>query len=717
MCFTPRRAAALYAALLIGAVPLAQAQESQPAPPAQGGSEAATQVQQKAQSDAQAAESQPAAQEGAAAPAATGAELQEVVVTGRRVEAALDTTPQRVEIINRETIERTPARDFTDMLKKNSSVDVIQYPANKSSGIGIRGFRPEYSGINQHTLILIDGRPAMTPNLSVVNMDQIERVEVLKGPASALYGSSAMGGVVNIITRKSRGKPSGFAEIGYGSYDTRQARLSAGGKIAENVDFDYSFSHVKQGDDLKMGNGEVRPHTSYREQNHALRLGLDFNSDWRLNMNGDLYRGRSIAVPGSLATGTNNQTNKNIDRYGVDVALEGRIQKHNLMLRHFKGKDETEVHKKTSSTASEQPYLPFHYYTHTYEYDGWQLQDKWGWSDWGMTVAGIDYDEATSVAQYYRATGERRAPSSADNGRKALGVFIQNSLFFNNERTVIDFGIRRDRITTEIMDTPYKTGYLVGKARFSTVNPSLGFRQKIGERASLHSTIGRGFVPPAAFEMTTYSVTTRSGKDDVLSGNPNLKPESSITWDIGAGWNGDNWQADVTYFHTRVKDKVSRIQTGEDAQNRYFMYTNADSARIQGIEVEGKWRARPWLTLTASGTHYIKRKETAAGVESDIRNIPKTAIRLGFDVNHGPWSGRLGVRHVGKWKDNNWIGNSSEILTYSGFTIADVFVRYDIDRRQSVSLRIDNLFDRYYAEKGGYPLAGRNFRVNYQYRF
>ena len=159
------------------------------------------------------------------------------------------------------------------------------------------------------------------------------------------------------------------------------------------------------------------------------------------------------------------------------------------------------------------------------------------------------------------------------------------------------------------------------------------------------------------------------------------------------------------------------MTTGVDAQNNYVTYMNTDSARIQGIELEGRWRARPWLTLTASGTHYLKRKESAAGVESDIRNIPKTAIRLGVDVNHGPWSGRLGVRHVGDWKDNDWYGNSSNIITYKGFTTADVFVRYEFDRHQSVSLRIDNLFDRYYAEKGGFPLAGRNFRINYQYRF
>ena len=135
-----------------------------------------------------------------------------MVVTARRAEAKIEETPQRIEIIGTEQIESTPSLDLTDTLKKNSSVDVIQYPGNLS-GIGIRGFRPEFSGINKHSLLLIDGRPAMGTNLSLINMDRVERIEVLKGPASALYGSQAMGGVVNVITRESKGPLNGFGQM------------------------------------------------------------------------------------------------------------------------------------------------------------------------------------------------------------------------------------------------------------------------------------------------------------------------------------------------------------------------------------------------------------------------------------------------------------------------------------------------------------------------
>jgi vitamin B12 transporter len=648
--------------------------------------------------------------------------LREVVVTARRAEASQETTPQRIEVISRREIENTPAREFVDLLKKNSSVDVVQYPGN-TSGIGIRGFRPdvpEYSGVAKHSLLLIDGRPAMTNNLSLVNMDQIERVEVLKGPASALYGSSAMGGVINIITRQSTGKLSGFGELGYGSYDTREARVGVGGALLEErFDFDYSGSYFKQNDDLKMGDGKIRPNTDYGLQNHALRLGWNITRDWRLNFNGDIYRGRDIAVPGSLASGTSGQSNKDVDRHGVDLLLTGNLGAHQLKARIFGGKEAYDSYTKTSSVASYQPYLPFLSYGAEIKSKGWQIQDQWTWSDWGMSVFGVDRDQGNYKTFSYNPDGTRRAPSSAYSERESLGVFIQNSLFFNDGNTVIDFGVRHDSITTRILDTPLKTNYTTGSADFSTVNPSLGFRQRVGNGGSLHGTIGKGFVPPSAPELTGSAITVRAlpNKNDVISGNPGLNPESSVTWDLGFGWTGGAWQTDVTYFNTRVKDKITRVNVGEDADNLYFSYRNANSARMRGIEIEGQWQAARWLSFSLSGTWYLKAEEILSGTRQDIRNIPKHVLRLAAELRQGPWNAHLGVRKVGDWKDNDWEINSANIITEPGFTLVDLSLAYTIDPRQTVTFQADNLFDRYYAEKGGYPLAGRSFKLRYRYQF
>lgn len=226
------------------------------------------------------------------------AALDAIVVTGRRTAARLEDTPQRVE-----DIERTPTRELADLLKKNASVDVIQYPGNLS-GVGIRGFRPEFSGINKRWLPLIDGRPAMSTNPSLVNLDQIERIEVLKGPASALYGAQAMGGVVNLITRESHSGVAGTGQISLGEFDLKELRGRIGGSLSDALDFDYAGSWFDRGD-FSAGQGVERPNTAYRQQNHALRLGLAPALDWRLRAKTDLYRGRDIATPGDIAYGLN----------------------------------------------------------------------------------------------------------------------------------------------------------------------------------------------------------------------------------------------------------------------------------------------------------------------------------------------------------------------------------------------------------------------------
>ena len=190
------------------------------------------------------------------------------MVTGRRVETRITDTPQKVEVVDAMDIERTVAADLTDVLKKNAGVDVIQY-AGVLSGIGIRGFRPQFSGINKRSLLLIDGRPSGVTNLGTLRLDGIDRIEVLKGAASSVYGSSAMGGVVNVITRRSRGKIGGTARLGGGSYGTSEFSGRVGGSASSRIDFDLGGTLFDQRDDYRMGNGEVRPATSYE---HLRRL-------------------------------------------------------------------------------------------------------------------------------------------------------------------------------------------------------------------------------------------------------------------------------------------------------------------------------------------------------------------------------------------------------------------------------------------------------------
>ena len=196
------------------------------------------------------------------------------MVTARRVDTRVAETPQKIEVVDSTDIERSVAADLADMLKKNSGVDVVQY-SGALSGIGIRGFRPQTSGINKRSLLLIDGRPSGVTNLATLLLDNVERVEVLKGAASAVYGSSAMGGVVNVITRRSRGTIGGNARIGDRQFwrnrlcrPRRREPFLAHRSRRTGSAFD-------QRNDYRMGNGEIRPATRYKTYDGTVRMGAD----------------------------------------------------------------------------------------------------------------------------------------------------------------------------------------------------------------------------------------------------------------------------------------------------------------------------------------------------------------------------------------------------------------------------------------------------------
>lgn len=642
--------------------------------------------------------------------------LAPVVVTGRRTMSRLEDTPQRIEVIDSRDIAHTPARELTDLLKKNSSVDVIQYPGNLS-GIGIRGFRPEFSGINQRTLLLVDGRPAMSTNLSLLNMDQLTRVEVLKGPASALYGSQAMGGVVNLITRESRGPLQGSADLSLGSFDGKEVKARLGGGLNDTFDFDYSGSWIDQGD-FTMGNGELRPNTAYQQQNHALRLGVNLNTDWRLNAKVDTYQGRDIATPGDYAYGLQDQSNKDMNRTGYDMRLTGKWREHRLSFTAFTGSQWYKLTRKTSRIAAEQKFLPYQSFEEDLYWRGLQAQDVWDWSPNASLVWGVDSEKASSVTRSYNANGTRKGPFSADNTRQTMGVYAENTWQLNDDATTLHVGLRNDRIRVETLATPFKTGFTPTAARFSSTNPSAGFKHLVGAGVRLHGTVGQGFVVPSASELTGEATTLVAGKTEITRGNPNLKPESSLTWDLGAEWSSGPFFVDATVFSTKVRDRITR-DAGVliNPTTRVFSYRNANSAHMQGLELEGRWQINPTWRLSVAGTQFFHaRQQTSSGWEA-VNNVAKRTVRLAVDAQQGPWSARLGARYVGRTHDQDWVSGSGKQVQYAGYAVWDLSARYRIGQKQTVALAVDNLFDRFYAEKFGFPQPGLSIKATYHHDF
>ena len=649
--------------------------------------------------------------------------LGEVVVTSRRVETKLDDTPQRIEVIQSKDIDKTIQNDLTDLLKKNASVDVIQYPG-ALSGIGIRGFKPEYGGINKHTVTLIDGRPVSGDNLAIINSGSIEQVEVMKGPGSALYGSGAMGGVVSMVSRQSKGDIRGQADLSYGQFNTSEAKFRAGGNIIQSIDFDYAGSLIKAGD-FKLGNGQIRPATGYEMDNHAIRGGLDINNEWRLVGKWKDWKGRDVYSPGDLAYGTSAQQRKQMANSDRDLRLTGRMGAHSMSATVFSGTQFSEATILTSTTASYRPQLPAIQTVTDLTFSGWQAQDAWAWSQDSVLLFGIDTQKAKSVTRSHNlavAGTPRKAPGTADNQRLSTGLFAENSWAFNDGNSTAYVGIRRDDITVETLVTPYRVGFTPSKMDFTATNPSAGFKHLLTVGWNLHATIGKAFVAPDALYVTGNHQTPRTLAGgtvviDTTAGNPSIRPENSLSKDFGVEWSTSGFSVDLTMFDTKVKDKIVTIKTTNPDKSVATTYTNAQDGSIQGIELQSRWAFARNYKLTLGGTQYFHDWTKTNGIQVDENTIPKQAFKAAIDAEIGQWTGRLGVRYRGRMKDQDWITGGGKQVEFGGFTVADLNIRYRIDKAQTVALSVENLTDRFYTEKFGYNMSGRNMRANYRYEF
>jgi len=644
--------------------------------------------------------------------------VERMVVTGRRVETRLSETPQKIEVISSRDIERSVAADITDVLKKNSGVDVVQYNG-VLSGIGIRGFRPEISGTNKRSLLLIDGRPSGVTNLATLLLDNIDHIEVLKGPASSVYGSSAMGGVVNVITKRSRGQINAGGRVAFGSFNASEFAGAVGGSLSRRVDFDVNGSAFNARDDYRMGNGVVRPATTYKTYDGSARVGADLSHAWRLDGRINVYRGRDIENPGEVFSGTSSQGRKNLERSSGDVRLSSQIGQHLVASTLYGATEAGHISNVKTTNPLDQPFLPFLSFESRLGWLGVQVKDSWTWASTNSVVFGLDYDRVSSDSQSYTRTGASQAPFSADNRKNTLGAYADNTLNLNSGRTIVSLGGRVDRINVDTVDTPFKTNFTPSTTSFTVFNPSVGMKQQIVPGLRAHATAGRAFVPADAGALTGFTTTFVNGRTQINQGNPNLTPERSVSVDGGIEWFSPSTHVDVTYFQTSVNDRVvSNVLISNPAPPEPIILTavNTLASHIYGMDIDVTHRVSARLSTFSNITHYFSRKEQLPTTgERNILNVATNTVRAGVDLDLGRLSSRVAARYVQGRQDQDFTVAGSPVVDYPNFTVVDVSATYRVHAQHAILLSVNNLLDTFYYEKKGYPLAGTAFTLKYRF--
>ena len=704
--------------------------------------------------------------------------LRPIEITATRSKAKKENLPQRIEVITAEEIKNTGAKDLLDVLKKNAGVDVIQYQG-LLSGIGIRGFRPSFSGINQRSLLLIDGRPAGSTNFATIDLNNVERIEVMKGPSSSLYGSQAMGGVVNVITKKSKGEIKKSLYASYGSFNTLTAGITVGGGLHKKVDFDFNLNYFEQNSDYRQGNdnffrnkykwyeatntyynskyeidsvktindksgdGEIRVYTKYKYQSGQMRIGYVINDKWRADISGNFFSANNVQSPGDIANGTSSQSLKSPYRYAADVTVNGKIsQQHDIVFKMYKAMEFSDNRNVNNGTVAK--YITSNSINN---WTGFQLQDNIKFKKHGITI-GIDNTNVSTASKSWNATtGVEKAPYSPNYGIYSKAVFANANFNLLSEQLIATLGGRFDYITFDVKKTPYLETYKSAKEAYSVFNPSAGLKYKFLKNFNVHASGGKAFVTPDAFAVAGYAVSgpgalpSVKGKVSVTSGNPDLKPESSITIDGGIGYLNRlmGLEADITYFNTAVSNRITTGQstfpttlelTDEgDTIASHVTYINSDKSFMQGIEAGVSYNLGALADFTysfkifANVVKYIELNERIKNIPSGIYytrkiyNVADQTILGGLEYGNDKFRARMAARHVGKRSDTNWNDFIKRPeIEYPSFMLLDFSTSFAI-KHGEFTIQVNNITDENYYEKRGFNMPGRNLMIKYMHHF
>lgn len=689
--------------------------------------------------------------------------LNPVVITATRFEMSKEKTAQKIDLISKEDMQMVPSADLTDIVRKVAAVDVIQYP-NLSSGIGIRGFRPQFSGLNQRTLLLIDGRPAGATNLSQINLNGIERIEILKGPASSLYGSQAMGGVINVITPHSKGDNKGDAFLEYGSFRTIQAGINTGGNITKRLDYDLSFTYLERSKDYKIGkdnwlrnafgyttaqknytsqpvekvedrkdDGLNRPFTQLHYFSGALRFGYQLNDKWRIDGRGEQFQAKDVESPGEISSGSSEASTKDVNREAMDISITGQIGNHSPSFKVFASEENT---KNYTLNVSGKPVIPFRSAQGHNAWKGIQVKDVLKMGQHSL-ILGYDYLNASTNSRRWTDDTIERAPTQPEYAIISSAFFAQALLDLN--RLTIQPGLRYDNITFDVRETALLPAYKSGKKTNPFTSPSLGVTFGLIPYLQAKGNIGRAFVTTDAYSVAGYNeVRDSRGRIAVTAGNPDLKNESSLSWDLGLSFNKpkSGLAVSLTYFSTKVDNRIAKVITtvSDSLPNKDIIvsratFVNASDANINGLETElsydfGIFNENKYSLKTFwNGTSIFKAKEVvvetdASATTRSIQNVAKNTFNFGVEYDNHSWlRARLSGRSVGNRTDIDYTDPVNPEIEYPRYMVIDFTAAFKVAGSHSISIKINNVSDENYYEKRGYNLPGRAVSLRYAKMF
>ena len=601
----------------------------------------------------------------AASVQAQGIEINPVVVTASRLEQPLSKVLSSVSVITRKDIEKSQAPTLADLLQGEAG---FEFGRNGGAGSTTSFFLRGQNSTS--VLVMVDGVRVQTDQIAALTMtdmplSQIERIELLRGNAGALYGESAIGGVINIQTRQEKGVPNGYGAVSYGSRGTTDVYAGYGGQAGE-----MKF-------DLNAGQSGTK---GFSAMNPSIYTGANPDND----------ASRSTYIAGKVEKKLNPNLNIGL-RMNVNNSLTEYDNSYGATTS-----ETNQFRIKRNSTGA---------YAKTLIYDNW-------FSNLDFSNANYQYEDLKngnlnttySVGRYYGEQNLLRwfntyelSPGTTstfgtDFNRETFGQSSSydltrntNGYFGGLSHKLQQWDFQGNFRTDNVKVTNVKSSGVTANNSTNTNSTLLGAGYQFNDIWRLSATASSGFRAPNAYE---------------ISLSPTLTSETHSSQEVGLSYAVENSLFRTAYFTSTTKNAITENST-------YTAYTNIGEVQNKGIEITGR-------TLLAGNS--IK----ANFVSQDPWNVTtstalaRRARQYGsFDISRQVERITIGAKiyAAGQRKNSDY-----DSVWLSGYSLWSFYASHTLNNELTARLRLENAFDRSYQLANGYNTPGRGVYATLQYQ-
>ncbi len=588
------------------------------------------------------------------------------LVTGSRLAESLDEVPQATYVITADEIERSGAKTLSELLDKIPGVNTLRKNSwTQNDSVRMRG-------LDLEVLVLVDGVPFMpvnydnmfTADLRSIPLESVERIEVVKGAGSALYGSMAAAGVINIITKTpDKYKTSIIAEGG--SNDWRRYSASAGVK-GDIFDIGIRYGHREEGEvPIMYSGGRILKALDYDEDSASVNLS---RGNWRFGADFGSYDSKWDGGNPLLIDKQKDDYKRFYLKY-ADVKNEVIAYAHFLDKKYVQGGTKVYYDDSNSTSTSEEVkrFLPYDY-----------NEDIWG----------LEFTQKSSIGEVPLAWGvvyrfEKLSANGdgliVDNDKKTYSI---NKFSYKGERYNIapfaqfSFALGDDVLMD--IGLRYENWDVDDGKDDSEFTPKISFYRQDDSGKLWYLTAGKFFAMPSLYQL--YA------KDPLIDPNPNLLPEKGYSYDLGVKDPNNRWN--VSLFYMTLDNKLTWETI--DFKTYRGRYINLAEFRSWGIEGQIEKNLTTNLSWINGMTWQKPEEKTNPGDPWRKGGTPQLELYSELNYDSGPWFGSLSAHYYGKREKDGYDGPADD-----DFVIVDALLSYSA-KNDKISLAAYNIFDKEY---------------------